>query len=183
MIRGPRPRRPPSPCARRSRCSSPRRPRAARHPSAPRAAWLTRSIWTSRGSCSLPTPTVKTGSFCAFIASSAGSIETSLVSAPSEIIMTPATGSPASSSRAPSSAAPSLVCGPLKFISPAEDPIRVAVDEKRKTRTRNRSDRAFSSGLSGRPNCSLTKAPLGFPPQSGICMLRESSRSTATTFC
>ena len=65
---------------------------------------LTRSIWMSRGSCALPTPTVKTGSLSAFMPSRASPSAASLVSAPSDTSTTPDTGSPASSSRAPSSA-------------------------------------------------------------------------------
>ena len=108
--------------------------------------------------------------------------EASLVSAPSDTSTTPATGRPASSSRAPSSAGPSRVCDPPNVRSFA-DSSRPAVDENRNTRTRKRSDSALSNALSGAPNCCLTNSPRGMPDQSGICMLRESSRSTATTFC
>ena len=127
---------------------------------------VTRSIWTSRGSCSLPTPTVKTGSFCAFIASSAGSSDASLVSAPSVTMTTPATGSPASSSRAPSSAAPSLVCGPLKFISPAvaharrrgreaEDPHEESIRQRFQQGAVGKAELLFDEGASRLP------APVG----------------------
>ena len=102
----------------------------------------------SRASFSLPTATANTGIFSAFSPSSALAFEFSLVSAPSEMSNTPATGSPASSSRTPSSAAPSLVCEPLNVSSFAAA-ARVAVDENRKILTRKRSDSDFISGPVG----------------------------------
>ena len=75
----------------------------------------------------------------------------SLVSAPSDTSTTPATGSPASSSRTPSKAAPSLVCDPLK-VSSLADCTRAAAEEKRKTRTRNRSPSDLRSGAVGAPS-------------------------------
>jgi len=95
---------------------------------------------------------------------------------------TPATGRPDSSSRVPLSAGPSLVCEPSK-LSSVMVPTRPAVAENLKVRTRKRSDSDFISGLSSAPNCSRINSPRALPCQSGICMLRESSSSTATTFC
>jgi hypothetical protein len=71
-----------------------------------------RSSWMSRASRSRPTPTVKTGTDAAFIASSASDSVASDVSAPSETRTMPASGRPAISCRTPSSAAPSFVCAP-----------------------------------------------------------------------
>ena len=119
---------------------------------------------------------------CAFIPSRVSAIEASVVSAPSDTSTTPATGSPASSSRAPSSAGASLVCEPLNVRS-STDVMRPVDEEKRKVRTRNRSASDFISGLSALPNCCRTYSARGLPSWSAICMLRESSSSTATTFC
>ena len=142
----------------------------------------TRSIWTSRASRSRPTPTVKTGTAAAFSPSSASVSEASVVSAPSLTSTMPASGSPASSWRAPSSAAPSLVCAPAN-VSSSGDPSRAADDEKRNVRRTNRSDSALTSAASFEPNACWTNAPRGWVPQSAICMLRESSISTARKFC
>ncbi len=143
---------------------------------------VTRSTWMSRWSASPPTPTANTGSFSAFRPSNACDSDDSLVSAPSDTSTTPATGRPASSSRTPSKAAPSLVCDPLK-VSSLADCTREAAEEKRNTRTRKRSPSDLSSGEVAAPNSSCTYWPRGFPATSGICMLAESSSSTATTFC
>ncbi len=104
------------------------------------------------------------------------------MSAPSDTSTTPETGRPASSSRAPSIAVPRRVCAPSK-VSSFTAVTRPVDDENRNTRTMKRSASDLRSGLSGAPNWARMKSARGFPAQSAICMLRESSSNTATTFC
>jgi hypothetical protein len=75
-----------------------------------------------------------------------------------------------------------LVCAPANDSS-SGDPSRAADEEKRKVRRTKRSESARTSGASFAPNAWRTKSPRRWVPQSAICMLRESSISTARKFC
>ena len=131
---------------------------------------------------SWPTPTVNTGIDRVLRLASVWSIAASDVSAPSDTITSPASGSPESSSRARSSAWPSRVAVPPYFKSAAEA-MRSDEEAKLKKRTTNRCESAASSFALGPLNCCWTNAARVWPSRSAIDMLRESSTSTPRKFC